>query len=421
MTPRPLPSRIGQALVFERVLWCTARLREALPSDTTQRSTAPAALAWDQAFRTPPPDAIRRRWRGCLLGGAVGDALGAPVEFMSLTEIRSRFGPAGIVDYTTAFDRPGIVTDDTQMTLFTGEGLLRAHIRHSLEGSANVGAIVSHAYQRWLMTQGTTTPLLDTTGDQGWLVDHRELHVKRVPAHTCLAALGAMPALGARARNDSKGCGGAVRVAPVGLFCARDPGASDARAARRAFDIGSELAGLTHGHPTAQVAAGAFAALVALLAREWELDEAIEETMPLVVRRPLGTETQQAIERAVALARSGAADADRIRELGEGWNAEEALAIALYAALATPDFTSGVLVAVNHDGDSDSTGAMAGNLLGAWRGIDNVPRKWLSGMELGSAIAALADDLATYPEWPIGEYVPDTEASNYWRTRYPPV
>ena len=98
----------------------------------------------------------------------------------------------------------------------------------------------------------------------------------------------------------------------------------------------------------------------------------------------------------------------RIRELGEGWIAEEALAIALYAALASPDFTSGVLLAVNHDGDSDSTGAMAGNLLGAWHGIDNVPRKWLSGVELGSAIAAMADDLATYPEWPIGEFVPDT-------------
>lgn len=211
-----------------------------------------------------------------------------------------------------------------------------------------------------------------------------------------------------------------MRVAPVGLFCAREPGSSDARAARRAFELGSELAALTHGHPTGQVAAGAFAALIALLAREWDLDEAIDEAMPLIVRRPLGTETQRAIEKAVALARGGPPAADQVRELGEGWTADEALAIALYASLAAPDFTSGVLIAVNHDGDSDSTGAMAGNLLGAWHGIDNVPRKWLSGVELGSVIAAMADDLATYPEWPIGEFVPDTEASHYWRTRYPP-
>lgn len=386
----------------------------------TPRRSLGTVTATEKSFRTPPPDAIRRRWRGCLLGGAVGDALGAPVEFMTLAEIRERFGLVGIVDYTTAFDRPGSITDDTQMTLFTADGLLRAHIKQSIEGTVNVAALVSHAYQRWLMTQGTRTPLVDPAGDQGWLIEQRELHAKRVPGHTCLSALSAMPALGAKAHNDSKGCGGAMRVAPVGLFCAREPGTSDARAARRAFELGCELAALTHGHPTGQVAAGAFAALVALLAREWELDEAIDETMPLVVRRPLGAETQRAIEKAVALARAGAPDADRIRELGEGWIAEEALAIALYASLAAPDFTSGVLLAVNHDGDSDSTGAMAGNLLGAWHGIDNVPRKWLSGVELGSAIAALADDLATYPEWPIGEYVPDTQASHYWRMRYPP-
>lgn len=388
-------------------------------SETPRRSLG-GLTATEKTFRRPPPDPIRRRWRGCLLGGAVGDALGAPVEFMSLPEIRERFGEAGIVDYTTAFERPGSITDDTQMTLFTAEGLLRAHVKRSLDGNASIPALVAHAYQRWLDTQGETSLLVDRSGDQGWLIEKRELFAKRVPGHTCLTALSAMPTLGAKARNDSKGCGGAMRVAPVGLFCAREPGSSDSRAARRAFDLGCDLAGLTHGHPTGQVAAGAFATLIALLAREWDLDEAIEEVLPLVDRRPLGAETREAIERAAVLARSDAPSADRIAELGEGWVAEEALAIALYATLAAPDFTSGVLLAVNHDGDSDSTGAMAGNLLGALRGVDNVPRKWLSAVELGSSIAAIADDLATYPEWPIGEFVPDTEASNYWRTRYPP-
>jgi ADP-ribosylglycohydrolase len=394
----------------------TAGMTEAPP-----RRSVGAGEPIEKRFRVPPPDALRRRWRGCLLGGAIGDSLGAPVEFMALEEIRRRFGPAGITDMTTAFERPGMVTDDTQLTLFTADGLLRAHVRQSLDGSASIASIVSHAYQRWLATQQPASPLVDRTGDQGWLAEVAELQAKRVPSHACLTALAAMPALGARARNESRSCAGAVRVAPVGLFCAREPGTSDARAARRAFDIGCELAGLTQGHPTGQVAAGAFAALVALLAREWELDESIDEVMPLVLRRPLGFETQRAIAKAVALARDHPASPERIGELGEGWNADEALAIALYAALAAPDFTSGVLVAVNHDGDSDSTAAMAGNLIGAWRGIDNVPRTWLSRVELGSALAAIADDLATWPEWPIGEFVPDSEASHYWRTRYPPV
>lgn len=380
----------------------------------------PSRASFDRTFRTPPPDTIRRRWRGCLLGGAVGDALGAPVEFMTLAEIRERFGPNGIIDLTTGFERPGVITDDTQMTLFTADGLLRAHVRQSLDGTANIAVLVSHAYQRWLATQGTRSPLLDTTGDQGWLIEHRELQAMRVPGHTCLTALAAMPALGAKARNESKGCGGAMRVAPVGLFCAREPGSTDQRAARRAFDLGCELAALTHGHPTGQVAAGAFAAIIALLARDWEPTAAIGEVLPLVVRKPLGAETRIAIEKAVTLAAAGAPSAEKLATLGEGWVAEETLAIAIYAMLAAPDFTSGALLAVNHDGDSDSTGAMAGNLLGVRHGVDNIPRRWLTAVELGSAIAAIADDLATWPEWPIGEFLAESEASGFWRMRYPP-
>lgn len=382
--------------------------------------TLAAATGGEKSFRTPPADPMRRRYRGCLLGGAVGDALGAPVEFMSIDEIRSRFGVAGIVDFTTAFERQGAITDDTQMALFTAEGLLRAHVKASLDGSANLPAIVAHAYQRWLATQGDAPPLLDAAGDQGWLIEQKDLHARRVPGHTCLKALHAMPSLGARARNDSKGCGGAMRVAPVGLYCARTPGGSPQRALRQAFDLGCELAGLTHGHPTGQAAAGAFAGVVALLARDYALDEAIDEVLPLVERRPLGGETKAAIEGAVRLAREGEPAAEKLATLGEGWIAEEALAIALYCALVAPDFTSGALLAVNHSGDSDSTGAMAGSLLGALHGVDNVPRKWLSALELGREIAAIADDLATYPDWPIGEFMGESEATHFWRTRYPP-
>ncbi len=61
------------------------------------------------------------RVRGTLLGGAVGDALGAPVEFLSLASIRRQFGEAGIRDYAPAFGRSGSITDDTQMSLFTAE------------------------------------------------------------------------------------------------------------------------------------------------------------------------------------------------------------------------------------------------------------------------------------------------------------
>jgi ADP-ribosylglycohydrolase len=92
--------------------------------------------------------------RGCLLGGAVGDALGAPVEFLSLAGIRRQFGPEGIRDLVPAYGRIGAITNDTQMTLFTAEGLLRAWVRHSTKGICHVPAVIHHAYLRWLLTQG---------------------------------------------------------------------------------------------------------------------------------------------------------------------------------------------------------------------------------------------------------------------------
>lgn len=73
---------------------------------------------------------LRSRYRACLLGGAIGCALGAAVEFDSLSGIRNRFGPEGIQHYVNAYGGLGRITDDTQMTLFTAEGLLRARGRN---------------------------------------------------------------------------------------------------------------------------------------------------------------------------------------------------------------------------------------------------------------------------------------------------
>jgi ADP-ribosylglycohydrolase len=125
--------------------------------DGTAPSAAPATLPPGEAsFRPAPDPEVRRRYRGCLLGGAVGDALGAPVEFMTLAEIRERFGDSGVVDFTTAFDRRGGITDDTQMTLFTAEGLLRAHVQEATTGTADAAKYVAYASEAAIVGQSAT-------------------------------------------------------------------------------------------------------------------------------------------------------------------------------------------------------------------------------------------------------------------------
>lgn len=359
----------------------------------------------------------RNRFRGCLLGGAVGDALGAPVEFMTRAEILRQHGPGGITAYAPGHAGAGTITDDTQMTLFTAEGLLRAWVRGCFNGRASIPDITRLAYLRWLHTQHET-PGAENAGAaelDGWLIRQDELHHQRAPGHTCLTALREPPPDGTPL-NESKGCGGVMRVAPVGLFLWL---AGGPRAPHHAFRLAAELAALTHGHPTGQLSAGALAALVLLLADGEALARALVATRGILAQYPGHEETLHAMLQAEALAGSPLAPAAAIATLGQGWIAEEALAIAVYCALVGRSFRDGVILAVNHDGDSDSTGSIAGNLLGAMHGVDAIPAEWLEPLELRDVINQVADDLYDYRDWDIGERSASPTLNEQVWNRYP--
>ena len=341
---------------------------------------------------------------GCLIGGAVGDALGAPVEFMSSGEIANQFGPGGIQDYVPAFGKIGAVTDDTQMTLFTAEGILRSWVRAFVHAPNAIPTAIAMAYQRWLHTQGLKHPLHNHCLN-GWMITHKNLFARRAPGGACLSGLQSMQTQGDVAKNDSKGCGGVMRVAPVGMYYASLAARVDANKLgwlNEAFSTGCRSAAITHGHPTGQLASGAFAAIVMQLLAKVSLDDAIETMLPLLTARPDHEETTLAIEMARRLAKDRPNELGAIVQLGGGWIAEEALAIAIYCALSAPDFRSGVVLAVNHSGDSDSTGSMAGQLLGAIYGAKATPASWRVPLELAAVIEAVAYDLATFAYWGMG-------------------
>lgn len=361
---------------------------------------------------------IRSRYRGCLLGGAVGDALGAPVEFLKRREILARYGPRGIVDYASAFGRIGAITDDTQMTLFTAEGMMRAWVRMLIRGIGPAfKSVTARAYLRWLMTQGHRSDLL-RHDMPGWLIGHRELFSRRAPGNTCLSTLVAMRKIDDRARNDSKGCGGVMRVTPVGLFTAHFFNKPADKWLSTTFRLGTDIAAITHGHPTGQLTAGVLALVTALLMRGESLSDALAQSKRELRNYPSFEESFVAIEKAEALAKDRPADPDALSTLGGGWIAEEALAIGVFCALSAPDFESGITLAINHDGDSDSTGAIAGNLLGVMHGVESIPKRWLDPLELREVIEEIADDLATVLEWRVAEFSYSPECEFYWN-RYP--
>jgi ADP-ribosylglycohydrolase len=363
---------------------------------------------------TPTEVNLRSRFRGCLLGGAIGDALGAPVEFSTIESIRAQYGPEGITDFDVAYGRRGAITDDTQMTLFTAEGLMRADARYRSRGICKVAGVVHQAYLRWLQTQGESSqhPRVQSEGPDGWLIGIPELHSRRAPGLTCLAALrGSEKGSMTEPLNDSKGCGGVMRMAPVGLFVVRD----------RALELGCEFAALTHGHPSGYLASGALAMLIAELREGATLDKALDVVEDVlenhetaepggVAGRPQD-ETLHALRAARSLAAKGEPTAEKLESLGEGWVAEEALAMSVYCALVHPDdFAAAVCLAVNHSGDSDSTGAITGNIVGFMLGEEAIPGAWRRDVELAALILELADDLfatsrgeklpwSKYPGW----------------------
>jgi ADP-ribosyl-[dinitrogen reductase] hydrolase len=323
------------------------------------------------------------QFAACLLGGAVGDALGAPVEFMDLEDIRQRYGLNGITDFDIAYGKVGAITDDTQMTLFTAEGLICAAELAGNGEQIHIPTVVNRAYLRWLRTQDESWPGEHgiETGE-GSLLKLKGMWSRRAPGNSCLSALHA-DGMGTSDNpiNNSKGCGGVMRIAPVGLIAA-DP-----------FRMGCDLAALTHGHPSGYIAAGFFAQVVRGLVNDLRLDTAIDAAMEEARQWPGCDETVEAVTKALELADSADAIPETVEQLGGGWIAEEALAISLFCALKTEDFDHGVRLAVNHTGDSDSTGAMTGNLLGIIHGLDAVPDRWLEKLELRGEIRWVAEEL----------------------------
>jgi ADP-ribosylglycohydrolase len=221
---------------------------------------------------------------------------------------------------------------------------------------------------------------------------------------------------GDQARNDSKGCGGVMRIAPVGLFAWR---LRNDYTPHDAFRLGMDLAAITHGHPTGILTGGVLAVLIMALTDGATLSESIDAAKVCLRQEARHEETLRAIELAEELSTGDIPHNNAIDRIGQGWIAEEALAISIYCTLVANNFRQGLILAVNHDGDSDSTGSITGNLLGTIYGVEAIPQEWLEPLELRNIITELAEDLCAFRDWEIGEYSNNDELNRMIWRKYP--
>lgn len=351
-------------------------------------------------------DKVKDRIRGCLIGGAAGDALGYQVEFMSYDEITGKYGSNGITAYQL-HNGKALVSDDTQMTLFTANGLLVGETRGKLRGIlADPWIYAGYAYLDWYRTQTMTINEADEYYSSHyrstWLSNIPGLYSRRAPGMTCLSALEGIKDgndfpeefIGKSRVNNSKGCGGIMRTAPVAL---------DAYT-HKLHDsdlIAAECAAITHGHSLGFMPSAFLNHLLLdIIYEDAELEKAVTDSLKAIKSlfendKHIG-ELSDIIMYSVRLSVNKDDDVGNIQRIGEGWVAEEALAISLYCALRYREsFSQGIIAAVNHSGDSDSTGAIAGNILGALHGYASIEDKWKHDLELKDIILILADDLYT--------------------------
>ena len=215
------------------------------------------------------------------------------------------------------------------------------------------------------------------------------MHRRQAPGNTCLTAIrGGVQGTVVFPVNNSKGCGGAMRIAPAGLI---------ADSVTEAMRLGAELAAMTHGHPLGWLSAAAQAGMIQMCISGASVLQAVDRITELLPK--LWPEHQDAslmaaiLDMAQRTAYMAIPDDEAVDALGAGWVGEEAVAIAVCCALRYPEDVKGCLrMAVNHSGDSDSVGAIAGNLLGASLREDQLPRDWLENIQGKELVIRAAEE-----------------------------
>lgn len=301
------------------------------------------------------------RAKGMLYGLAIGDALGRVTEFTSLHSIKSTYG----LDAITDLPEPALFTDDTQMSVAIAEALVRSGER-DLE---TIMLAVRDEFVKWLHSPENT----------------------RAPGRTCLTGVANMEKGIHWSKSgvaDSKGCGSAMRAAPIGYLYQHDP--------EKLREVAHATGICTHGHPAADAACIGAAYLVKLA-----LDGIPPEDMiPKLLTFTEGIsgewdETVSKVEQCL-----GWEDEEQaLSFLGEGWVGEEAVALALYCFMKYPDSYEKVVIrGANTNGDSDSIACIGGSISGAYLDVEAIPADWINRIEKSRYLGDLAVRLARKKE-----------------------
>lgn len=332
-------------------------------------------------------------YRGCLLGVAVGDAMGCAVDRKSWDEIARDYGPNGLMGYDLV-NGYADVSSYTQLTAYCANGLLAGLTRGQMRGRmAPFVRYAEVAIREWGQVQHTRR-----TPDQRfcWISQVPQLRMRRCMDTRMLDTLSRdRSGTPEEPINHHDTPGILTAAVPVGLFF--DPVRMDPNEIGR---LGAEIVALTHGDPLSFLSGAVIAYAVAGIVQD--PDTALKDQFLQAsdaVAAQFGREYSQAmqlrdmIHRAAAMAESNQPHRT-VLEMMHCDSCASVLAGAVYAALRSPeDFDTAMIIAVNHSGRSAAVAALTGAFLGAMQGDDALPDFYLECLEPVSVLRELANDL----------------------------
>ncbi len=340
---------------------------------------------------------IINRGKGCLIGGAVGDAFGYTIEFMSRDEIEEKYGEEGLREYVLS-DGLAPITDDTQMTLFTAEGILLWERSRKENKGVKLENCCYKAYRDWFYTQENDCENKEKHKSVTDIYSIPELHVRRAPGFTCIRALRRKnPGKIGNPINDSKGNGGIMRVSPVAMHFSPEEYSLE-----EIMMLGAKTAAVTHGHPLGFISTAMLTGMLSLMIyREYPLLDAVlkaeDYTYKLFGCYEDINEMMALIKKAKELSRLEINDVEAISKLGRSALAESTLAIAIYCSLKYENnFEEAIIAAANFNGDSDTVAAVTGNIMGAHLGFDKIPEKYIHPLQFKDLILEISEKLCEY-------------------------
>ena len=333
-------------------------------------------------------------YRGCLLGMAVGDAMGYAVDNKSWQEIREDYGPNGLLGYDLV-NGYADVTSYTQLAAFACNGLLLGLTRGQMLGKmAPFVKYVEVASREWADSQRSWGR---PAGNWCWLPRHSEICHRNCMDTRMLDTLRREPLGTLEAPvNSYNGPAALTTAIGVGLFYHRD------RLDRQELDrLGAEAIALTHGSPTAFLSGAVLTHIISLLLQYPKADlKKIILVSAAAIRDQFGHQYSQAFDlanmlrHAVTFAEAPNLRSNDVMERLKCENAAQVLAGAVYACLVSGgDFDRAMVVAVNHSGRSAAVGAIVGAILGIRLGEEALPEFYVECLEPAEVLRELADDL----------------------------